>query len=182
MYHKDTQEIFEVSGPMSGMYLLEGGGTRKLVTPTTLRREYKFEDTEKAVSLYNSHIPQGKGKGVGWLIRKYIIEKIKELAPKEIEIWHFPDKKVYKVYNDKIIMVVRYSAAACTLFFNVDDIGRGHRKYIQRRFDYYDYAFMEAQIRFVMLDKKTKDIINLIIQDVIHSQKKKKEKETKNNG
>ena len=180
VYHKDTQELFEVSGPMSGMYLLEGS-SRKLVTPTTLRREYCFDDSEKPVALYNSHVPQGQGKGVGFLVRKYIIEKIKELAPKDMNLWHNSEKKLDLLYyNDTRIMIMRYSSNSCMMFVRVKDIARSHRQYIQRRFSPTDHGYLEAQIRFNMLDEKSKDIINLIIQDVIYSQRK--QKETNENG
>ncbi len=155
---------YELSGPVSGMYVVRGAGETKLVTPAQLRRFYTFRD--KPVAIYNS---QTDGNGHGFVIRKQFIEEVKQLDS-TIEILYDSDNKTdyYRYPGGKYFMMTVWSKPSFWIYVRPEDLTPSRKRYITRRIGTEGASrSLTAQFRVTKITPDTLALMRGIIVDAV---------------
>lgn len=155
---------YELSGPVSGMYVVRGAGETKLVTAAQLRRFYKFRD--KPVAIYNS---QTDGNGHGFVIRRQFIEQVKEIDS-TIEILHDSDNKTdyYRYAGGKYFMMTTWSKPSFWIYVRPEDLSPSRKRYITRRIGTEGQSrSLIAQFRITKITPDTTALMRGIIVDAV---------------
>lgn len=165
---KETGIEYEVSGPISGMYLVKGAGQTKLVTPSQLRRQYVFHN--KPVAIYNS---KTDGNGCGFLIRKKFIEELKKIDSR-VEILYEGDTKTdyYRYPGGTYFMMTTWSKPSFWIYVKPEDISPSRKRYITRRMGTEGPSrCLTAQFRITEITSDTLALMRGIIIDAVFENK-----------
>lgn len=137
MYINGTKQVvdtrnqveYTLSGPISGMYLIQGAGETKFVTPAQLRKYFTFRD--KPITVFNSHTD---GNGHGFLIRKKFIQLLKEIDD-TIEILYDSNSKTdyYRYSGGQYFLMTTWSKPSFWIYINPDNLSPVRKKYVTRR-------------------------------------------------
>lgn len=159
---------YEVSGPISGMYLIRGAGESKLITPSQLRRHYKFRG--KPVAIYNSTTD---GKGHGFLIREQFLKELKKVDS-TIEILYDSDCKsdYYRYPGSTYCLMTTWSRPSFWIYVKPKDLSPSHKHYITRRIGSEGVSrSLTAQFRVTKITPDTLSLMRGIIIDVVFANK-----------
>ena len=169
-YVIDTRDgvEYELSGPISGMYMIRGAGVTKLVTPSQLRRFYTYRD--KPVAVYNSVTD---GKGEGFLIRKRFFEELRNFDD-SIEILYDSDCKsdYCRFAFGRYFLITTWSKPSFWIYTRPEDLSPVRKKYITRRVGTEGISrSLTAQFRITEINQDTLALMRGIIIDVVFANK-----------